>query len=129
MEYLVETDRHIDPSEIQRKIAAGQICVLTVKGEPIGLLRYSLFWDKIPFLNLIYFEKEYRGRGYGSRAMLWWESRMQEEGHPMVLLSTQSDEGAQHFYRKLGYRDTGCLIIDIEPYAQPLELIMIKKLT
>lgn len=29
----------------------------------------------------------------------------------------QVDETAQHFYRKLGYKDSGSLIIDIPTYA------------
>ena len=41
---------------------------------------------------------------------------MSRAGHGMVLVSTQSDEPAQHFYRKLGYRDCGCLPLDCECY-------------
>ena len=42
--------------------------------------------------------------------------------------STQVDEQAQHFYRKLGYKDNGCLILDNTPFEQPLEIFMIKTL-
>jgi hypothetical protein len=33
----------------------------------------------------------------------------------MVLTSTVSAEGAQHFYRKLGYVDSGALLLPDEP--------------
>ena len=46
------------------------------------------------------------------------------EGYPpnvrlcrkMVMVSTQVDEEAQHFYRKLGYKDAGGFVVDIPGY-------------
>jgi hypothetical protein len=40
------------------------------------------------------------------------------------MTSTLANEGAQHFYRKLGYRDSGCLILEDEP----LEILLTKNL-
>jgi hypothetical protein len=53
---------------------------------------------------------------------------MREQGHKVIMTSTQVDEDAQHFYRKLGYVDKGCLFLDNTPYEQPQELFMIKVL-
>ncbi|MDU5333218.1 hypothetical protein [Enterococcus sp.] len=36
------------------------------------------------------------------------------------------DEDAQHFYRKLGYQDSGSLLITIPEYQQPMEMFLIK---
>ena len=44
------------------------------------------------------------------------------------MTSTQVDEEAQYFYRKLGYQDCGGFIINIPGFEQPLELIMSKAL-
>ena len=55
-----------------------------------------------------------------------WENDMKAKGHGMVMVSTQVDEDAQHFYRKLGYKDAGGLLIDIPGYSQPMELFMVK---
>lgn len=41
------------------------------------------------------------------------------------MTSTQADEGSQHFYRKLGYKDAGCLILD----TQPSEIFFVKQLS
>jgi ribosomal protein S18 acetylase RimI-like enzyme len=38
-----------------------------------------------------------------------WESHCRGAGYGLVLTSTMSDEHAQHFYRHLGYRDSGAL--------------------
>ena len=71
----------------------------------------------------------YRGKGYGKRMMEHWEQDMQSIGYGMIMTSTQVDEDAQHFYRKLGYKDCGGFVVDIPGYEQPMEMIMIKELT
>ncbi len=52
------------------------------------------------------------------------EAELLKDGHKMVLTSTQSDEQGQFFYRKLGYRDCGALLLPDEP----LEILMLKQL-
>jgi ribosomal protein S18 acetylase RimI-like enzyme len=49
---------------------------------------------------------------------------MRQRGFTLVMTSTLSNERAQHFYRRLGYIDAGCLLLENEP----LEIIMAKKL-
>ena len=93
---------------------------------PIGIMRYNLFWDNTPFLTLIYFDEAYRGKGFGKQAMRHWENEMKGLGYKMVMTSTNVDENAQHFYRKLGYIDKGALFLDNTPFEQPQELIMLK---
>jgi len=46
----------------------------------------------------------------------------------MIMVSTQVDEDDQHFYRKLGYKDMGSIVMDIPPYVQPLEMFLGKAL-
>ena len=87
-----------------------------------------MFWDNTPFCTLIIIGGEYRGKGYGKQLMEYWEKDMKEQGYGMLLTSTQTDETAQHFYRKLGYKDCGGLIIDIPGYAQPMEMFMSKEI-
>ena len=58
--------------------------------------------------------------------MEYWETDMKVQGYGMVLVSTQVDEEAQHFYRKLGYKDCGGFVIDISGYEQPMEMFMVK---
>ena len=97
-------------------------------GNQLGVMRYNLFMDNIPFLTLIYIEEAHQGKGYGKQALLYWESEMFGLGYRMVMTSTQVDEEAQHFYRKLGYIDRGSLFLDNTPIKQPQELLMIKVL-
>lgn len=121
-------DPHIARTELQNLIALGRCHVLLCGASPVGVMRYNLFWDSVPFLTMLCLSEPYRRRGYGGAALAAWEDEMRAAGHEAVMTSTQSDEGAQHFYRKKGYRDAGCLILDGTPLAQPAELFFIKAL-
>ena len=57
-----------------------------------------------------------------------WENDMKEQGYGMALISTQVDEDAQHFYRKIGYKDCGGFTVDIPGNEQPMEMFMVKAL-
>ena len=121
-------DRHLPEAEFDKKVRDHQGYVLVVDDEPIGLLRYNLFWDNTPFCTLLYIKKPYQRQGYGRSLMEHWEQDMKASGYGMVLTSTRVDEEAQHFYRKLGYKDCGGLMLDVPGYEQPMELFMVKQL-
>ena len=53
-----------------------------------------------------------------------WEQAMRARFHTAVFTSTQANEQAQFFYRKLGYQDCGALRLPNEP----LEILMRKVL-
>lgn len=122
--YIVERDRHIPESLVKAKIHAQEIYIITDSGSNIGWMRFGYFWDNIPFMNMLWVDEEYRGQGVGKDTVIHWEQNMRQRGFELVMTSTQSNEDAQHFYRKLGYCDAGCLILD----TQPLEVILTKKL-
>ena len=90
----------------------------------VGWLRYNLFWDNTPFMNILYLLDNERGKVNGSRLVIFWENEMKQKNYEFVLTSTQSNEEAQFFYRKIGYVDSGALLLPNEP----LEIILYKKL-
>ncbi|EXJ22985.1 Histone acetyltransferase HPA2 [Alkalibacterium sp. AK22] len=57
-----------------------------------------------------------------------WENDMKEKGYGMLMTSTQVDESAQHFFRKIGYKDCGGMTVDIPGFEQPMELFLSKAL-
>ena len=75
-------------------------------------------------MNMLYILEDYRGKRYGKVLTLFWEEQMKRLGYELVMTSTLSNEGAQHFYRKLGYTDAGSLLLPQEP----LEIIFIKSI-
>ncbi len=48
---LREHDRHISGDELARGIAAQRVLVMLEQDALAGWLRFSLFWDEIPFLR------------------------------------------------------------------------------
>ena len=125
LEMIAEYDDHLSKEELKNAIAMKRIILLFIDGEYEGWLRFNLFWDNIPFMNLLYISEEQRGKGYGRKMVEFWEHEMEKQGYEFVMTSTQSDEEAQFFYRKLGYTDRGALVLPDEP----LEIIFYKILS
>ena len=119
-------DKHLAEREFERKVREKRGYVLLDDNKPIGLLRYNLFWDNTPFCTMLFVDRNNQKKGYGKKLMEHWEADMKSQGYGMLLTSTQVDEKAQHFYRKLGYRDCGGFVIDVPGYEQPMELFLIK---
>lgn len=125
-EFWYSLDKHLPEKEFENKVNSQRGYVLLDDNKPIGVLRYNLFWDNTPFCTMIFIDWDYQGKGYGKKLMEYWEKDMKSQGYGMLLTSTQVDEGAQHFYRKMGYRDCGGLIVNILGYEQPMEMFMSK---
>ena len=116
-------DRHIPPQRLSDCVRRGQVDVLLDGERIVGILRWSLFWQSLPFLDLIYLDDALRGKGWGTKMMAVWEENMAARGFTDVLLSTQSDETSKFFYEKLGYRLCGSFL----PPDQDVEELMYRK--
>ena len=125
-EFWFSLDKHLPETEFMNKVRDNRGYIMLQDDTPIGLLRYNLFWDNTPFCTMLFIEKNYQGKGYVRKLMEFWENDMRMQGYKILLTSTQVDENAQHFYRKLGYKDCGGFVIDIPEYAQPMEMFLIK---
>lgn len=124
LDILTKYDKHITKEEIINSINLKRIIVMFENNKFVGWLRYNLFWDNTPFLNMLYFLEDERNKGYGSEMISFWEKEMKEKGYCFVMTSTQSNEQAQFFYRKHHYIDSGSLILPQEP----LEIMFYKKI-
>lgn len=118
-------DRHIPSPRLADCINNNQVYVLREDQEIRGVLRYSLFWQTIPFLDLIYLNETCRGQGWGKRMMQHWETRMRAMGYAYTMLSTQADETAKYFYEKLGYRRVGAFL---PPKQDAEEILYLKQI-
>ena len=125
IDVLKKYDVHIAEDELEKSVDFGRVIIMfDDKGNLMGWLRYNLFWDNTPFMNMLYLLEEYRAKGYGKELVLFGENEMKDKGYKIVLTSTQSNENAQFFYRKIGYVDNGSLILPNEP----LEIILYKNI-
>ena len=116
---IAKLDSHIPSPRLGECVWNGQVYVLKddsiknggqnhrVKDPVVGVLRYSLFWQTIPFLDLLYIDEAYRNRGFGTQMMREWEAYLVGLGYKYAMTSTQADEDAWKFYEKLGYHKVG----------------------
>lgn len=124
IEFLSLCDTHLSKEELTNSIALSRVYIIEEDIIFVGWLRYNLFWDNTPFLNLIYIMDAYQKKGYGSILLLFWEAQMRKCNYKCVMISTSSIEDAQYFYKKLGYKEIGGFHYLDDPY----ELLFLKKL-
>lgn len=124
LEILSLNDKHISKCELENLIGLNRIYIIEMNGNFIGWLRYNLFWDNTPFMNMLYISEKNRGKGFGKLLVEHWESEMRILGYNTVMTSTASDEYAQHFYMKLGYKVVG----GFTPFGDPFEVILSKQI-
>ena len=124
IDVLIDKDKKIDRQEMLNLINLNRVYIMEEDGKFIGWLRYNLFWDNTPFMNMIHLNDEDRGKGFGRKFVEFWEDEMRKLGYKTVLTSTASDEFAQHFYIKLGYNSIGGFL----PIGKTFEIILSKKL-
>ncbi len=121
---IAELDHHISLEELNTLISLGRVAVAEEDETFLGWMRWNLFWDNTPFLNMLYLLEPHQSKGCGKAMMDWWEAEMEKQGFHTLMTSTASDEYAQHFYQKLGYAAVGGFTLPGDPY----ELIFAKKL-
>ena len=73
-EYWFSLDIHISDEEFNFKVSTKTGYIIWKDNVPIGVLRYNMFWDSVPFITLIYIKEEQRG--VGKNVILLWESEM-----------------------------------------------------
>jgi N-acetylglutamate synthase-like GNAT family acetyltransferase len=117
-------DRHLAGDALAELVAAGRVLVAEMDGVVVGCLRWGLFWDEVPFMNLLWVLPDRRGQGAGRALVDAWERSQAAAQHTFVLTSTVSAEAAQHFFRRLGYVDSGALLLP----GEPAELLLRKDL-
>lgn len=122
-EILSRNDKHVSAEMLKKKISDKNILIAEKDGEFAGWLRYNLFWDEMPFMNMLFVTEKFRSTGIGGALVRSWEKMMSEKGYKFLLTSTQANEYAQHFYRKLGYNDLGGFF----PFGEEYEIILGKK--
>ena len=125
LDFLHESEHELARERIAQKMAAREILIILVDGQPVGWLRFGYFWDTVPMMNMLVLLESYRRQGLGRKLVEFWERAMASQGYAQVMTSTQVDEAAQFFYRRLGYRDCGSFLAPDQILA---ELILWKEL-
>ena len=112
---------------LEAQIRDGGLRIFDAYGRAIGFLKFVVLWEQIPFVEAICLGEADRGQGFGSEMMRAWEGEMATKGFARVVTSTQANETAQVFWRKIGYTDCGTLELPGRPAEIFLEKLIAQK--
>ena len=89
-------------------------------GYVVALFGWSLeFHGRDTFLDELYIDPPFRGRGSGTRAMQLVESELRELGvRAMHLEVERANTGAQRFYASLGFEDRSRFFVMSKRFSQ-----------
>ena len=124
LSWLTARDRHISAETLAKKAENGEILIAREVDTSVGWLRYSLFWDQCPFINMLVVLESHRGAGIGTKLVTFFENEMHRRGFTRIMTSSLANEQGQRFFRRRGYTDCGCLLLPHEP----LEILFRKEL-
>lgn len=118
---LLSKDKHIDFHRLDSAIKEERVLIIE-EDECIGWLRFSYFWESIPFIDMLYILEPFRNKKYGTALIDFFEENMKLHGFSELMTSTSSEEYAQHVYHKLGFKTVGGFFPPKEAY----EIILTK---
>ena len=85
-------------------------CLMAFEGENVvafAMGRMETFFDLTAYnLVEIVVTKNYQNKGIGTQVMLELEKRVKQLGVSLIQLSAVNDDMHDHFYGKLGYKNT-----------------------
>ncbi len=94
----------------RQKIAAGEVIVLELNEQIIGLIRYEVLWTTVPFMGLIVIEEAHRGKGYSKVLLEFLKQHLRNQGYVALLSSSQTDEPVpQNWHRHMGFKSNGII--------------------
>lgn len=117
---LFAQDKHLDgckalenhPNDewILKAINHQEIIIAILANELIGYLKFTYFWQGLPFIQLIKVKKELRGNGTGKAMLQFLEDYTKQQGQHVILSSSQANEvGPNRWHLSMGFSKSGVL--------------------
>jgi len=95
---------------VERAITEGRVVVADDGGTVAGYVRWSWFWEKVPFSTLARIHPDYQHHGHGRALYAAIEAHLRPRGHRFWLSSTEEDNTrSRAFHAALGFREIGAL--------------------
>ncbi|ANL67472.1 GCN5-related N-acetyltransferase protein [Rhizobium phaseoli] len=125
IDWLVREDANVGQPWVSRCVALGEYLVAKEAGEIVGFLRFSRFWGRVPYMEMIRIQPAYLRSGVGTALFLAWEAAMRAEGARLLMTSSECDESRpQDWHRRNGFTETGA--IDLPGLQSVPEVFFIK---
>ncbi|WP_027682651.1 GNAT family N-acetyltransferase [Rhizobium leguminosarum] len=125
--WLVREDASAGEAWVSRCVALGEYLVAREAGEIVGFLRFSRFWGRVPYMEMIRVLPEHRRSGVGTALFLAWEEAMRGDGARLLMTSSECDESRpQDWHRRNGFSETGA--IELPGLQSVPEVFFIKRI-
>lgn len=109
LNWLIEND-DADPDWTKRCIDHQEYIIAQTDTAPIGFLRYSLFWGKIPYMDMIRVAPDHQRTGIGRGMLNFWDHEMRKMGFEILMTSSEKDEQEpQDWHKQNGFVESGAL--------------------
>jgi predicted N-acetyltransferase YhbS len=126
--WLTLYDDGVGEDWIRRCIQFEEYFVAEQGGELAGFLRFSRFWGKIPYLDMIRVLPSQQRSGVGTALFRSWESAMIEQGARHLMTSSEWAEAEpQAWHRRNGFRAAGS--IDLRIVQPSPEIFFLKDIS
>ncbi|MBY5318127.1 GNAT family N-acetyltransferase [Rhizobium leguminosarum] len=110
IDWLVRADASAGEAWVSRCVALGEYLVAREAGEIVGFLRFSRFWGRVPYMEMIRVLPGHRRSGVGTALFLAWEDAMRDDGARLLMTSSECDESRpQDWHRRNGFSETGAI--------------------
>ena len=107
---FVSQDGFIPREVVTRKIDQRECLIVEMDCQPAGYLRLEYLWSLVPYIALIYIQKEHRKQGCSRVLLDFVIRRLQEQGHHWLYSSSQADEPEpQAWHRHMGFTECGVI--------------------
>lgn len=115
--WLAEHDHHVNRAWVSRCIDLDEYLVASDGPEVVGYLRFSWFWGRIPYMEMIQVAAERRRQGVGTALVQAWQAAMAARGEKVLMTSSvESAVEPQAWHRRNGFRESGRLTFgQVEP--------------
>jgi GNAT superfamily N-acetyltransferase len=92
---------------LMRDDAALRRYVISVDGDPAGVICVRHPWLRGPYIELIGLSPNHRGKGLGKQVLAWAEAEARRESKNLWVLTSSFNHQALKFYQSIGFYPIG----------------------
>lgn len=119
--------QYLDPKKIKRKVQDKEVILAREGEEIVGILKFSYFWQTRPFIDLIFVDEKYRGKGISVLLLKFLERFLVKEKY--AYLFSSSEQKAQNWHKHMGFKEMGKLTKINLPHDKTAEIFFSKKIS
>ncbi|WOE76529.1 GNAT family N-acetyltransferase [Alterisphingorhabdus coralli] len=126
-DWLIAHDNTVDQAWVERCIALGEYLIAEREHQPVGFLRWSRFWGKIPYMDMIRVEPSQQRCGIGM--LLLGELQNIAVLHGAEIVMTSCETGEQEplaWHLRQGFARTG--EVNFPTVQDASEVFLVKRL-